>query len=75
MVRVYSPNDAASPNRFAGGEVRAPGVPGGGSGAPCGERAASAFWMLNHCGQRGGLPPPPRVRFEKPNGSPSLNAK
>src|SRR5262249_44164070 len=31
--------------------------------------------MLNHCGQYGGLPPPPREHFENPNGSPILNAK
>src|ERR1700674_3549670 len=31
--------------------------------------------MLNHCGHCGGLPPPPRVHFEYPNGSPILNAK
>jgi hypothetical protein len=31
--------------------------------------------MLNHCGQVGARPPPPRVHFENPNGSPILNAK
>src|SRR5258708_16200043 len=31
--------------------------------------------MLNHCGQYGGLPPPPREHFENPNGSPILKAK
>src|ERR1700692_4609804 len=31
--------------------------------------------MLNHWGHFGGSPPPPRVHFEYPNGSPILNAK
>ena len=31
--------------------------------------------MFHHSGHRGGLPPPPRVHFEYPNGSPILNAK
>src|SRR6478672_1532259 len=31
--------------------------------------------MFHHCGHFGGSPPPPRVHFEYPNGSPSLNAK
>src|SRR5436853_2741555 len=31
--------------------------------------------MFHHSGHRGALPPPPRVHFEYPNGSPILNAK
>src|SRR5271169_4338941 len=31
--------------------------------------------MFHHCGHFGGSPPPPRVHFEYPNGSPILNAK
>ena len=46
-----------------------------GSGGAVGVRAALAFWMLNHCGQYGARPPPPREHFEKPNGRPSLKAK
>src|SRR5882724_1429063 len=31
--------------------------------------------MFHHCGHFGGSPPPPRVHFEYPKGSPILNAK
>ena len=83
-VRMKSPNEPASPSRGFGaagggcgaGALSAAGVPGGGTGGAGGAgRAASAFWMLNHCGQDGARPPPPRVHFEKPNGSPILKAK
>jgi hypothetical protein len=48
----------------AGGMGAATGGAGGGL-------ASSAFCKLNHCGQVGALPPPPRAHFEKPKGSPS----
>jgi hypothetical protein len=52
----------------AGGMGAATGGAGGGL-------ASSAFCKLNHCGQVGALPPPPREHFEKPKGSPILYAK
>ena len=58
----------AEPDDGTGGAAF--GTGGGGGGL-----ASSAFCKLNHCGQVGALPPPPREHFEYPNGRPILNAK
>jgi hypothetical protein len=68
-------NDGAGPVRFGAGGAGAlenPKYPltAGGMGAATGGGggglASSAFCKLNHCGQVGALPPPPREHFEKP---------
>ena len=75
----------------AAGELAAGGAPAGesslageacpsqGAGRGClfgrGGTSLLEFWMFHHSAHRGGLPPPPRVHFEYPNGNPILNAK
>ena len=68
-------------SRPAGGPCRrrlVAELPGGPDAVGCSGgagRSSSSFWMFHHSTHRGGLPPPPRVHFEYPNGSPILNAK
>src|SRR5439155_16733171 len=54
----------------SGGAGRWDAIAGSGGGG-----GGSSFSMFHHSGHRGALPPPPRVHFEYPNGSPILNAK
>src|SRR5215831_8085932 len=86
---MYSPNDPTRPRcRRTGGGRGAAGGSGvrfqnppplatgtGGADASGGARGGSGLAMLNHAGQCGPRPPPPREHFEYPNGSPILNAK
>ena len=77
-ICTNSANDGAGPVRFGprgasgAGALEYPkypltaggmGAAGGGGG---GGLASSAFCKLNHCGQVGAWPPPPREHFEKP---------
>jgi hypothetical protein len=80
MICTNSANDGAGPVRFGAGgtsdagalenpkyPLSADGMGGvGGGGGGGGGLASSAFCKLNHCGQVGALPPPPREHFEKP---------
>ena len=86
-ICTNSANDGAGPVRFGAGGASGAGalenpkypLTAGGMGAVTGGGggglASSAFCKLNHCGQVGALPPPPREHFEKPKGSPILYAK
>ena len=77
-ICTNSANDGAGPVRFGAGGASGAGaletpkypLTAGGMGAAGGGEggglASSAFCKLNHCGQVGALPPPPREHFEKP---------
>ena len=77
-ICMNSANDGAGPVRFGAGGASGAGaletpkypLTAGGMGAATGGAgggfASSAFCKLNHCGQVGALPPPPREHFENP---------
>jgi hypothetical protein len=77
-ICTNSVNAGAGPVRFGAGAARGAGalenpkypLTAGGMGATTGGGggglASSAFCKLNHCGQVGALPLPPREHFEKP---------
>src|ERR1043165_7915160 len=82
---MYSPNEPTRPSRrcttgvgggAGGGALRLQNPPsltgGGGAAASGGARGGSGLAMLNHAGQGGPRPPPPREHFEQPKRSPLL---